>query len=101
MYQSSTVTAPAPGNDAMLTYDAFGVIIRAASLVNGTVTGQAVRDTLASLGTGKIPAFQGVSGWILFDGNGNPVEKAIVVLEVNNSNGANQIALLQIAGKFN
>jgi ABC-type branched-subunit amino acid transport system substrate-binding protein/serine/threonine protein kinase len=102
-YQSSTVTAPAPapGNDAMLTYDAFGVIIRAASLANGTVTGQAVRAALASLGTGKIPAFQGVSGRILFDGNGNPVEKAIVVLEVKNSNGANQIALLQIAGRFN
>jgi ABC-type branched-subunit amino acid transport system substrate-binding protein len=101
-YQSSTVTAPAPdpGNDAMLTYDAFGVIVRAASLANGAVTGQAVHDALASLGTGKVPAFQGVSGRILFDGNGNPVEKAIVVLEVKNSNGANQIALLQIAGKF-
>jgi ABC-type branched-subunit amino acid transport system substrate-binding protein/serine/threonine protein kinase len=103
MYQSSTVTAPAPdpGNDAMLTYDAFGVIIKAASLVNGTVTGRSVRDALASLGTGKIPAFQGVSGRILFDSNGNPIEKAIVVLEVKNNNGVNQIALLQIAGKFN
>ncbi len=102
-YQSSTVTAPAPapGNDAILTYDAFGVIIRADSLVHVSLTGQAIHDALASLGTGKIPPYQGVSGQIHFDANGNPIDKAIVVLQVEGRNGANQIVLLQVAGKFN
>lgn len=100
-YQSSSVTAPAPGNDAILTYDAFCVIVRASSLVHGSLTGQAIRDALASLGTGTLPPYQGVSGQIHFDANGNPVDKAIVVLQVEDRNGANQIVLLQVAGKFN
>ena len=102
MYQSSTVTAPAPapGNDAILTYDAVGVIINAASLVHSSLTGQAIRDALASLGTGKIPTFQGVSGQIHFGTDGNPIDKAFVVLEVANVNGSNQIVLLGVAGKF-
>lgn len=101
-YRSSTVTAPAPapGNDAILTYDAVGVIIKAASLVHSPLTGQALRDALASLGTGKIPTFQGVSGQIHFGTDGNPIDKAFVVLEVANVNGSNQIVLLGVAGKF-
>jgi len=101
-YQSSTVTAPAPppGNDAILTYDALGAIINAASLVRGSLTGQEVRDALASLGTGKIATFQGVSGQIHFGSDGNPIDKAVVVLQVVSVNGANQIQLLQVAGKF-
>ena len=101
-YQSSTVTAPAPppGNDAILTYDAVGVIINAASLVHGTLTGQVIRDALASLGSGKIPAFQGVSGQIHFGTDSNPVDKAVVVLEVADVNGSNHIVLLAVGGKF-
>lgn len=101
-YQSSTVTAPAPppGNDAILTYDAVGVVIDAASLVHGSLTGQAIRDTLASLGTGKVPTFQGVSGQIHFGSDGNPIDKAVVVLQVTDVNGSNQIQLLQVVGKF-
>jgi len=101
-YQSSTVTAPAPppGNDAILTHDAVGVVIHAAALVHGSLTGQAVRDALASLGTGKLPTFQGVSGQIHFGTDGNPIDKAVVVLHVVSVNGANQIQLLQVVGKF-
>jgi ABC-type branched-subunit amino acid transport system substrate-binding protein len=101
-YQSSAVTAaaPPPGNDAILTYDAVGVVIDVASLVRGSLTGQQVRDALASLGTGKVPTFQGVSGQIHFGSNGNPIEKAVVVLQVASVNGSNQIQLLQVVGKF-
>ena len=101
-YQSSTVTAPAPppGNDAILTYDAVGVVINAASLVRDSPTGQQVRDALASLGVGKVPTFQGVSGQIHFGSDGNPIDKAVVVLQVVSVNGTNQLQLLQVAGQF-
>jgi len=103
IFQSSTIVsdnAPAPGNDAILTHDAVTVIAKAASYVQGALTGQAVRNALASLGRGKIPAYQGVSGRILFDPQGNPIDKAIVVLRVKKSGNANSIDLIQIAGQF-
>ena len=102
-YQSSTIAAqnaPEPGNDAILTHDAVAVIIAAAGLVRGSLTGLAVRDALASLGTGDIPAFQGVSGRVLFDMEGNPIDKAIVVLQVKQGSNGNEIDLIQVAGKF-
>jgi ABC-type branched-subunit amino acid transport system substrate-binding protein len=101
-YQSSTVTAPAPapGNDAILTYDAVGVVVDAATFVHGSLTGQEMRDTLASLGTGKVPTFQGVSGQIHFGSDGNPIDKAVVVLQVTDVNGSNRIQLLQVVGQF-
>ncbi len=55
---------------------------------------------LASLGTGKVPTFQGVSGQIHFGPDGNPIDKAVVVLQVTDVNGSNQIQLLQVVGKF-
>ncbi len=64
--------APPPGTDAILTYDAVQVIVKAATLVSTPLTGQALRNALASLGHGKVPAFQGVSGRITFDNQGNP-----------------------------
>ncbi len=103
IFQSSTVAAdnaPAPGNDAILTHDAVAVIAKAASYVQGPLTGQAVRDALASLGKGNIPAYQGVSGRILFDAQGNPIDKAIVVLSVKESGNADSIDLIQVAGQF-
>ena len=102
-YQSSSVgteTAPGPGNDAILTNDAIGVIIKAASLVKGPITGQAIRDALASLGQGNLPAYQGISGRILFDSAGNPIDKAIVVLQDQDGSNGDQIALVKIAGTF-
>jgi ABC-type branched-subunit amino acid transport system substrate-binding protein/serine/threonine protein kinase len=102
-YQSSgveKVNAPVPGKDAILTYDAIGVTLDAASLVKAALTGQAIRDALASLGQGTIPAYQGISGRILFDNQGNPIDKAIVILQVKGGSKGNQIVLLKIAGTF-
>ena len=92
--------APSPGNDAILTHDAVAVLAKAATYVQGPLMGQAVRDALASLGRGSIPAYQGVSGRILFDPQGNPVDKAIVVLHVKGTGNTNTIDLIQIAGQF-
>src|SRR5205085_2628231 len=67
-YQSSPIAAnnaDNPGNDAMLTYDAIQVIIKATAQVHGTLAGQALRNALASLGTGKIPPYEGVSGRVV------------------------------------
>lgn len=103
IFQSSTVAAdnaPAPGDDAILTHDAVAVIAKAASYVQAPLTGQAVRDALASLGKGNIPAYQGVSGRILFDPQGNPIDKAIVVLSVKANGNANAIDLIQVVGQF-
>jgi ABC-type branched-subunit amino acid transport system substrate-binding protein len=105
-YQSSTVpsnNAPPAGNDAILTYDAVGVMVAAAKLVQGDITGQAVRDALASLGKNNVPPYHGISGRILFDVQGNPIDKALVVLTVRgNSNGTgNTVELLKVAGSFN
>src|SRR5207245_4501438 len=102
-YQSSAVAsnnADDPGNDAILTYDAVQVIIAAAGQVHGALAGQAIRDALASLGTGKIPPYQGVSGRVMFDSKGNPIDKAVVVLDIESNGKANVIRLKQIAGKF-
>jgi len=102
-YQSSAVAAnnlSDPGNDAILTYDAMQVIITAAGQVHGTLAGQASRNALSSLGTGKIPAYQGVSGRIMFDSKGNPIDKAVVVLDVESNGKTNVIRLKQVAGQF-
>jgi ABC-type branched-subunit amino acid transport system substrate-binding protein len=102
-YQSSAIAAnnaPAPGNDAILTYDAMKVIIDAVGYVHGALAGQAIRDALASLGTGKIPPYQGVSGRIMFDSKGNPIDKAVVVLDVESNGTTNVIRLKQVAGQF-
>ncbi len=89
-----------PGNDPILTYDAVRVIAKATTLVSGSLTGQVLRNALASLGHGTVPAFQGVSGRITFDAQGNPIEKAVVVLDIEKRNGQNMVVLHQIAGKF-
>jgi eukaryotic-like serine/threonine-protein kinase len=102
-YQSSPIAvnnAPAPETDVLLTYDAVQVVIHAASLVHGALTGQAVRDALVSLGQGKTPAYEGVSGRILFNSQGDPVDKALVVLEVEEREGRNTITLSQVLGTF-
>ena len=88
------------GNDAMLTNDAVQVIVKAATLVQSPLTSQAVRDALTSLGQGNIPAFQGVSGRIVFNKDGNPIDKAVVVLSVQLIGDANAIELVEVAGKF-
>ncbi len=100
-YQSSAVaTAPTPDENGILTYDAVGVVIRAASLAPGTLSGSSIRTGLTMIGTGSIPVYQGVTGQIHFGANGNPIDKAVVVLHVAPVNGQNQIVLIQIAGTF-
>ncbi len=104
-YQSSPVAsnnAPPAGNDAILTYDAVSVMVDAARLVHGNITGQAVRDALASLGKNNVSPYQGVSGRILFDTQGNPMDKALVVLTVRSNSGGsgNMVVLLKVAGSF-
>lgn len=92
--------APPPENHAILTYDAVQIIAKAATLTPTSLTGQALRHALASFGHGTIPAFQGVSGRISFNDQGNPIDKAVVVLDIEGNNGQNMIVLKQIAGKF-
>jgi hypothetical protein len=41
-----------------------------------------------------------VSGRILFNSQGDPIDKAIVVLEVEEREGSNTITLSQIVGTF-
>lgn len=103
LYQSSTVqenNAPPPGNDAILTYDAVKICIYAATLADDHLTGQTVRDALAAIGNGNAPAYQGVSGRIFFNAQGNPVDKALVLLNIQQVDGHNTIVLNQIAGVF-
>jgi ABC-type branched-subunit amino acid transport system substrate-binding protein len=104
-YQSSgidTNNTSSPGNDAILTADAVLIIVEAVSLVQGTVTGQAVRDALVSLGKGGVSAYQGISGRIVFDAQGDPIDKAMVILfvERNDKGKGNVIKLRQVVGTF-
>ena len=90
-----------PDQNAIMTYDALNALSRAAALVHGPLTGEAVRNVLASFGHGKVPAFQGVSGRIVFDDQGNPVDKALVLLDVeSNGSGGNVIKVKQVVGTF-
>ncbi len=103
IYQNSVVAdknAPSPDQDVMLTYDALQIIARAAQSIQGSLAGQPIHDALTSLGEGTTPVYQGVSGRILFDAQGNPVDKAIAVLYIQASGGANMIKLREITGTF-
>jgi len=103
IYQNSVAAdenAPSPDQDVMLTYDALQIIARAAQSIQGSLAGQPIHDALTSLGEGTTPVFQGVSGRILFDAQGNPVDKAIAVLYIQASGGTNVIKLREITGTF-
>ncbi|BCL81592.1 hypothetical protein ccbrp13_40570 [Ktedonobacteria bacterium brp13] len=106
-YYHASITASQnalpPTPDAILTNDAVGVIVDAANLSpNNTtaLTGDIIKNNLNKIGKGKIPAYQGVSGRILFDSSGNPVNKAIVLLHVGASGNGNSIQLLGITGTY-
>lgn len=62
---------------AALGYDATRLLAQA--LRQAGPDRAAVRDYLAAVGTGGNPAFQGVSGTIRFDANGDPVGKDFAV----------------------
>ena len=94
------VNAPAPQTQSIMVYDTVRVIADAATLVSGPLTGQSLRDALASLGHGNVAAYQGVGGRISFNSQGDPIDKAQVVLDVEQKNEQNMIVLHQIIGRF-
>lgn len=103
-YQRSMIgtNAPNPSYKGLMIYDAVGSLLDAATLVHGTITGNALVKALLLLGTGNVPAYQGISGKITFDDKGNPVNKSVVILTVQAApGGANEIAIQKIVGTFN
>jgi ABC-type branched-subunit amino acid transport system substrate-binding protein len=91
---------PAITNDAIMTNDAFGVIADAITLVHGPFSGARIRDALVSIGTGSIPAYKGLSGQIHFSSNGDPIDKAVVVLRLTTEGDRNVVQFLSTAGQF-
>ncbi len=87
-------------NDAIMSTDAFGVFEYAMGFVHGPLTGQSLRDALSSLGSDGIKPYQGASGQIAFASNGDPLNKALVLLTVApGSNGQNEIKLLGLSSQ--
>ena len=94
----SNPTPPVPINSAIMVDDVFGVLIYAMGLVKGPLAGDVLRNALASIGSGGIKSYQGSSGSIAFGSDGNPVNKAVVLLEVApDNNGQNRIKFLGIS----
>jgi ABC-type branched-subunit amino acid transport system substrate-binding protein len=101
-YQSSMVSsnAPDPTYNGLMIYDAMGIYIAAAKLIQGSITGDGVRNAFATLGKGNVPAYQGLSGRIMFDDKGDPVDKALVILTVQQGQNGNAIVIQQVLGRF-
>ncbi len=101
-YQNSLVnnSAPDPTYKGLMMYDALGVSIDAAKLIHGPMNGDELRHSLTTLGQGNVPAYQGISGRIAFDGQGNPINKAIVILTIQSSQNGNMITIQQVLGTF-
>ncbi len=102
-YQSSALgnNAPTPQQNGLMTYDAVGVYVQAARLVKGpSITGDAIRNALNSFGKGNVPAYQGVSGLISFDSRGDPVDKALVILAIQQGKNGNEIGIKELIGTF-
>lgn len=62
-------------SDVMLAYDATSALLYASQHVNGNISAQTIRQGLQS-----IHNVYGVSGHISFDSNGNPQQKAVLIL---------------------
>jgi eukaryotic-like serine/threonine-protein kinase len=102
-YQGSQVhnNAPNPTYEGILGYDATKIILYAITTIHdGPITGDAMRNALASIGKGPIPAYQGVSGRIAFNNKGDPINKAVVVLAIQDNGGGNQFVVQQVVGTF-
>jgi ABC-type branched-subunit amino acid transport system substrate-binding protein len=102
-YQSSALgnNAPTPQYNGLMIYDAIGLYIHAASLVKRpTITGDEIRSTFATLGKGNVGAYQGISGRITFDSQGDPIDKALVILAIQPGKNGNQIGIKTVAGTF-
>jgi ABC-type branched-subunit amino acid transport system substrate-binding protein len=91
----SNPSPPLPVNTALMVNDAFGVFTYAISQIQGTLSGESVRNVLATLGSGQIRPYQGVSGQIVFGKDGDPLNKVVVLLGVGaDPNGHNEIKSL-------
>jgi branched-chain amino acid transport system substrate-binding protein len=74
-------TAGAPNQPAAATYDAFYLL---ADVIRRTGTDRAqIRDRLASVGNGA-PAFDGITGTIAFDANGDVPRQPVIIGVVRN-----------------
>lgn len=83
-----------PSNDAILAYDAATALAKAysnASAKQSKVTFDSMQSALKSL------SFQGVSGYITFGPGGDPVNKALVILQVDNTA---HIHMVKVINKF-
>jgi branched-chain amino acid transport system substrate-binding protein len=70
-----------PDSSAATAYDAVYLIARA--MKEGATSRRAIRDYLAGVGRqGGSPPFEGVSGTLRFDANGDPVNKAFTVVVI-------------------
>jgi ABC-type branched-subunit amino acid transport system substrate-binding protein len=97
---ASNPNPPVPVNSAIMVGDAFGVIIYALEHIKGDITGASLRDVLASIGSARLAAYQGLSGSIAFGSDGDPVNKAVVLLEViAGPNGGNVLKFLGTSAK--
>ena len=72
-------------NDAILSYDALVALLKGCNIAlsagQKTITPENLRQALARINGPN--AFQGVSGQIAFDADGDPIDKAIVILYVD------------------
>jgi ABC-type branched-subunit amino acid transport system substrate-binding protein/serine/threonine protein kinase len=98
-FTNELYNAPPASQYAMLTYDAVKIVGAAASL-NDAVTGHAIQQELRAFGTGQTPPFEGVSGRIVFDDQGDPIDKALCLLAVESTPSGNIIALQQVVGTY-
>lgn len=74
-----------PDNDTILSYDAMVALLKGCDIAfsssKNAITPEDLRQALATINGAN--AFQGVSGQIAFGQDGNPVNKAIVMLYVD------------------
>jgi ABC-type branched-subunit amino acid transport system substrate-binding protein len=74
-----------PDNDTILAYDAMVALLKGCDIAlssgKQTITPQDLHQTLSTINGAN--SFQGVSGQIAFGANGDPIDKAIVVLYVD------------------
>ncbi len=80
-----------PDHFAALAYDAVMLVAQAAR--EASPTREAIRDYLEEVGRRR-PAFLGVGGQIVFDPNGDPVQKSYAVGRISGS----QIELISVEG---
>lgn len=98
---ASNPNPPVPVNSAIMVGDAFGVIVYALEHIKGDITGASLRDALASIGTGGLAAYQGLSGLISLGSDGDPVNKAVVLLQViAGPDGQNALKFLGTSNQY-